>query len=73
VFLENDPSAFLVAETPGEIMGLVDAAERKDETFVTLTSANEGSWNGRPIYIRQKYIRSIAPPMNHVCPGMGGE
>ena len=61
----SDGAAWLVAETPSEVMDLVRAAREQGmgSSFVELTLANPGSeWNGRKLYLDAYSVRAVSPP-----------
>lgn len=63
VHVIDDEAAWVVTETPSEVMERVDEVENHHD-FVTLTLGNKSRWNGRPVYIRVDQIRAISPPID---------
>lgn len=64
VFMENDESAVLVTESPSEVAELTEQAITNDHIFVKLTSGNLSEWNDKPVYLRAKDVKFIAPPLS---------
>ncbi len=62
VFLGDDDTPFIVAETPNEIAELVRAALRDGEPLIELTLANNSEWNGKPLIARADRVTAACPP-----------
>ncbi len=62
VFLGDDDTPFIVAETAREIAELVRAALRDGEPLIVLTLANASDWNGKPLIARADRVTAACPP-----------
>lgn len=62
VYLGDDDTPFIVAQTPGEIAELVRAAIKADEPLIELTLANSSDWNAKPLICRVDRVTAISPP-----------
>lgn len=62
--------AWLVAETPLEVLSAVRTGLANCDRFIELTLANpdaddeEVRWNGRPVYVRPDLVTAIGPPLD---------
>jgi 2-keto-3-deoxy-6-phosphogluconate aldolase len=62
VYLGDDDTPFIVAETPREIAEMVRAAIRDGDPLIELTLANASDWNGKPLIARADRVTAVSPP-----------
>lgn len=60
VYVGSDDAAWIVTETPSEVVDEVRSANSDD--LIKLTLGNRSDWNGKPLYVRAGAITSISPP-----------
>lgn len=62
VYVTGDPEAFLVAETPREVLALIEDAERTTSPHFVRLTLTGGTWVNKPVHVRASHIQAIGPP-----------
>jgi hypothetical protein len=60
IYVGNDDVAWVVTQTPSEVVAMIREADPDD--MLEFNLGNASSWNARPLYIRAKVISSVSPP-----------
>lgn len=63
--MKGDNEPFSIAQTPREVVDIVEVGVAANSLFVELTVANprpDSPWNGRPLFIDPCEVRAVTPP-----------